>query len=40
MGTLTTKLCGTHFNQKEFRVIMVGLESAGKTTIISKLKPG
>ena len=33
-------LCWAQFGKKEMRILMVGLDAAGKTTILYKLKLG
>jgi len=40
MGNTFTKLFGKLFGKKEMRILMVGLDAAGKTTILYKLKLG
>ncbi|KZV97313.1 ADP-ribosylation factor 4-like protein [Exidia glandulosa HHB12029] len=40
MGALTSRLSSALFGAKEIRVMMVGLDAAGKTTILYKLKLG
>lgn len=40
MGLSFTKLFGRLFAKKEMRILMVGLDAAGKTTILYKLKLG
>jgi ADP-ribosylation factor 1/2 len=40
MGNAFTKLFGKLFGKKEMRILMVGLDAAGKTTILYKLKLG
>ncbi|XP_020597686.1 ADP-ribosylation factor 1-like [Phalaenopsis equestris] len=40
MGLLFTKLFSRLFAKKEIRILMVGLDAAGKTTILYKLKLG
>merc|ERR1711892_525732 len=40
MGSMFTKLFDSLISKKEMRVLMVGLDSAGKTTILYKLKLG
>lgn len=43
MGGTIAKLfsnLSTLFNKKEMRILMVGLDAAGKTTILYKLKLG
>jgi GTPase SAR1 family protein len=40
MGLSLTKLLGRLFSKKEMRILMVGLDAAGKTTILYKLKLG
>ncbi|KAH0468722.1 hypothetical protein IEQ34_001954 [Dendrobium chrysotoxum] len=40
MGLSFTKLFSRLFAQKEMRILMVGLDAAGKTTILYKLKLG
>ncbi|KAL5540989.1 hypothetical protein UlMin_043786 [Ulmus minor] len=40
MGLSFTKLFIWLFTKKEMRILMVGLDSAGKTTILYKLKLG
>jgi len=40
MGLTITKLFGRLFGKKEMRILMVGLDAAGKTTILYKLKLG
>ena len=37
MGVLLSKLMGKLFGKKQARIVMVGLDSAGKTTILHKL---
>ena len=40
MGLTFTKLFSKLFAKKEMRILMVGLDAAGKTTILYKLKLG
>ncbi|CAI9756282.1 unnamed protein product [Fraxinus pennsylvanica] len=40
MGLTFTKLFSWLFAKKEMRIVMVGLDAAGKTTILYKLKLG
>lgn len=40
MGLTFTKLFARLFSKKEMRILMVGLDAAGKTTILYKLKLG
>lgn len=40
MGGSFTKLFSGLFGKKEMRILMVGLDAAGKTTILYKLKLG
>lgn len=40
MGALLSKWVRTLFAKKEMRILMVGLDAAGKTTILYKLKLG
>ena len=40
MGGAFTKLFSSLFSKKEMRILMVGLDAAGKTTILYKLKLG
>jgi GTPase SAR1 family protein len=40
MGLSFTKLFSRLFAKKEMRILMVGLDGAGKTTILYKLKLG
>merc|ERR1712022_11883 len=40
MGLTFSKLFGKLFGKKEMRILMVGLDAAGKTTILYKLKLG
>nr|XP_054767740.1 ADP-ribosylation factor 2 [Lytechinus pictus] len=40
MGSAFTKLFSGLFGKKEMRILMVGLDAAGKTTILYKLKLG
>jgi GTPase SAR1 family protein len=40
MGLTFTKLFNRLFSKKEMRILMVGLDAAGKTTILYKLKLG
>lgn len=40
MGGTFAKLFGSLFGKKEMRILMVGLDAAGKTTILYKLKLG
>ena len=40
MGLSFTKLLSRMFAKKEMRILMVGLDAAGKTTILYKLKLG
>lgn len=40
MGLSISKLFGSLFSNKEMRILMVGLDAAGKTTILYKLKLG
>lgn len=40
MGNIFEKLFKSMFGKKEMRILMVGLDAAGKTTILYKLKLG
>jgi ADP-ribosylation factor protein 1 len=40
MGLTFTKLFQKLFSKQEMRILMVGLDAAGKTTILYKLKLG
>ncbi|KAF8131179.1 ADP-ribosylation factor [Boletus edulis] len=40
MGLSVSCLLSTLFKNKEMRILMVGLDAAGKTTILYKLKLG
>ncbi|CAI0626093.1 unnamed protein product [Linum tenue] len=40
MGLSFAKLFSSLFSKKEMRILMVGLDAAGKTTILYKLKLG
>ena len=40
MGLTISSLLGRLFGQKAVRILMVGLDAAGKTTILYKLKLG
>lgn len=40
MGLSFSKLFADLFGKKEMRILMVGLDAAGKTTILYKLKLG
>merc|ERR1711916_56239 len=40
MGSSFTKALSKMFGKKEMRILMVGLDAAGKTTILYKLKLG
>jgi len=40
MGISVSKLFAGLFGKKEMRILMVGLDAAGKTTILYKLKLG
>lgn len=40
MGLAFTKLWSRMFGKQEMRILMVGLDAAGKTTILYKLKLG
>jgi len=40
MGLSVSRLLSTLFRNKEMRILMVGLDAAGKTTILYKLKLG
>jgi ADP-ribosylation factor protein 1 len=40
MGLSISKLLSGLFGKKEMRILMVGLDAAGKTTILYKLKLG
>ncbi|RWV89888.1 hypothetical protein GW17_00047942 [Ensete ventricosum] len=40
MGLTFTRLFSRLFSKKEMRILMVGLDAAGKTTILYKLKLG
>jgi len=40
MGLSVSKLFTKFFGKKDMRILMVGLDAAGKTTILYKLKLG
>lgn len=40
MGLMVSKLFDRLWGKKEMRILMVGLDAAGKTTILYKLKLG
>jgi hypothetical protein len=40
MGIFASKIFGKLFGKKDVRILMVGLDAAGKTTILYKLKLG
>ncbi|KZV80546.1 ARF/SAR superfamily, partial [Exidia glandulosa HHB12029] len=40
MGALTSRVFAALFGTKEIRIMMIGLDAAGKTTILYKLKLG
>ena len=40
MGNQTTKLFDKLFSKKEVRILMLGIDAAGKTTILYNLKLG
>lgn len=40
MGNMFQKMFQSLFGSKEMRILMVGLDAAGKTTILYKLKLG
>lgn len=40
MGNIISSLMKTLIGKKEMRILMVGLDAAGKTTILYKLKLG
>ena len=40
MGGAFARLFSSIFSKKEMRILMVGLDAAGKTTILYKLKLG
>merc|ERR1712216_987595 len=39
MGLTFTKLMSRLFSKQEMRILMVGLDAAGKTTILDKIRP-
>ena len=40
MGNMFTSLFSSLFGKRDMRILMVGLDAAGKTTILYKLKLG
>ena len=40
MGSLWPKICTKFFEMKDMRILLVGLDAAGKTTILYKHKIG
>lgn len=40
MGIMLARIFGGLFGKKDMRILMVGLDAAGKTTILYKLKLG
>lgn len=40
MGGILTSLYNSFFGKRDVRILMVGLDAAGKTTILYKLKMG
>ena len=40
MGNLISRIFGDYFEKKDVRILMLGLDAAGKTTILFKLKLG
>jgi GTPase SAR1 family protein len=40
MGVLFSRVFASWFGKKDMRILMVGLDAAGKTTILYKLKLG
>ena len=40
MGNFMVRMFGGLFGKREMRILMVGLDAAGKTTILYKLKLG
>lgn len=40
MGTNFTRIFGNLFGKQDIRILMIGLDRSGKTTILYKLKLG
>ena len=40
MGSCCSKLCSKFFGPKDFRILIVGLDGAGKTSILYRIKEG